>query len=391
MNNSSPSHQPRGVPQQPAETSRPRLSVLLTVYNRTDYLSLALDSVLSQTYDNYEILVIDDSGVSKSREIARRYGHLDRIMYIANPATFGIAVSIAKAVRKARGDYVAILNDDDLWEPNLLAELVGALEEHPECVLAFSDHWLMDHDGQIDYALSEAWSTAFARSTLPEGIVSGFAEFAVLRHGVPIANSALFQKQAIDWSLVVPSVAGSYDYWIACLLAATKKPAFYIPKRLARYRVHPKMETRRPGYDKEENLVYILTTLLNSGWFPQLSRILKTSLAEALFQVGRHRLHFDEKRAALGCFSKSFLLTQNARTLLYMCAALLPRQLFTALQSSFESIRLQLNTMPGFGSSCATEDTLARALRDCTSRSDDVRPSAVVKPVAQGRQTEHTH
>ena len=326
-------------PPQSPRASSPHISVLLTVYNRTNYLSEALDSVLAQTYNNYEILVVDDSGCAVARDIISRYADADRISYVANPTTFGIAVSISRAVKKARGMYIAILNDDDLWEPTLLAELVAPLESDTKRVLAFADHWLMDAAGRLDYELSDQWSAAFARSSMPEGPIPEFAEFSVLSHGVPIANSALFRKDAIDWALVVSRVSGSYDYWISCLLASTGRPAYYIPRRLARYRVHPSMETRRPGYDKDENLAYILTTLLERHWFPQMRQALKARLAVTLIEAGRHKLHFDDRRVALRYFSRSLMLRWRPRTLMYLTAALLPTVILVPLRSAFRFIR----------------------------------------------------
>ena len=133
---------------------------------------------------------------------------------------------------------LAILNDDDVWERDLLAKLVAPLESNSDCVLATSDHWIMDESGRIDVGLSRAWSVNFGRASLQEGIVSNAAEFAVAKGGPAINISSVFRKDAIDWSLMVRDISGAYDYWVSCLLAATRRPIYYVPERLARWRAH---------------------------------------------------------------------------------------------------------------------------------------------------------
>ena len=180
----------------------------------------------------------------------------ERIRYLARERTLGVASSIRCTVKQARGEFIAILNDDDSWEPQLLEKLVTALEADPRRVLATSDHWLMDANGNIIHELSESWSVNFGRSELPEGVILNPAQFVV--NGGPAINiTSLFRKEAVDWSLLVPEVGGAYDYWIGCLLATTERPIYYTPERLGRWRIHENTETARRGHDKQENSVYI--------------------------------------------------------------------------------------------------------------------------------------
>src|SRR5947207_260979 len=215
----------------------PRVSIILTVYKRTNYLPEALNSVLAQSYRDFEILVADDSGTASSREIVSACTD-PRVRYLPNQTTLGIARSLVRAADQARGEFIAILNDDDVWEKEFLTELVTPLQSEARCVAAFADHWVMDETGRIDPALSDAWSASTSRLTLAGGFVSDLAEFTIANAGIPIAGAALFRKDAVDWSLLVPEVSGAYDYWISCLLVAFGGAIYHVPKRLARYRVH---------------------------------------------------------------------------------------------------------------------------------------------------------
>src|SRR5258708_24855832 len=105
----------------------PRVSVVVTVHNRTEYLAEAVASVMSQSLKNYEVLVVDDSGTALSAGIVADFDEPERIKYLANPVSLGVALSIRRAVGQARGEYIAILNDDDVWERDFLAELTPPL------------------------------------------------------------------------------------------------------------------------------------------------------------------------------------------------------------------------------------------------------------------------
>lgn len=276
----------------------PRVSVILTVYKRTEYLQEALESVLAQSYTDYEVVVADDSGTAASSPIVSAYGSLPHLRYVANPATVGVSASLVGAVRLAQGQYIAILNDDDAWESNLLAELVRPLLADDNRVMAFSDHWVMDEAGRIDRTRTEESASEAGRRALGAGVVPRSDEFCVKNGGFPVATSAVFRRNAVDCSLVVPEVSGAYDYWISFLLAASGSSIYYIPNRLARYRIHPTMETLRRSHDKGENLVYIFATMRKRGYFREFDDVLRQKLSDALFAAGRDKLYFNRAKEA---------------------------------------------------------------------------------------------
>src|SRR5262249_25354046 len=130
------------------QSKKPRVSVILTVYKRTNYLADALNSVLVQTYENFEVIVADDSGTAASRDIVA--GHKDaRVRYLPNPTTLGITRSLVRAANQARGQLISVLNDDDVWTKDLLAELTIPFQREAGCVASFADHWVMDENGRI--------------------------------------------------------------------------------------------------------------------------------------------------------------------------------------------------------------------------------------------------
>lgn len=285
--------------------TRPRVSVIVTVYKRTEFLVEALRSVTEQTYRDYEVLVADDSGTGIARAVVATVEHDGALVYLANPSTVGVARSLVHAVERARGEFIAILNDDDVWEKEFLAELVPPLIADPRRVASFSDYWLMNESGEIDRTGSEKFSADFGRARLHEGVIS---RAYAADPGIPVVQATLFRKDAVNWNEVVPEVGAAYDYWISCLLARGGRPIYYVPKRLARWRLHAAMESSRRSHDKADNLIYILSTILEGGWFTGFERVFKRKLAVALFTAAQDKLQFELFRESRRLFWRSFLL-----------------------------------------------------------------------------------
>jgi glycosyltransferase involved in cell wall biosynthesis len=310
----------------------PVVSVIVTVYKRAEFLAIALRSALDQTYQDYEIIVTDDSSSEALRAICESFGS-DRIRYRTNGRNVGVALNVRAAVAEARGTYIAMLNDDDAWEPTFLEKLVAPLQADSRRVLAFSDHWIVDGQGVVKKADTDANTAAFGRAGLPDGEVADLAELVLVKNGVPLAMAAVFRADAIDWNDVVPEVSGAYDYWISCLLAASGGKAWYVAQRLTRYRVHDGMETARRAPDKAEHLVYIHQTLMQRQVFPRHAALLKQRYADALYLVGKDNLMFDRTPEARNYLSRSMKIAFGKKTLAFLCLSYLPSSLRSAAMS----------------------------------------------------------
>lgn len=101
------------------------VSVIIPNYNHGRYLGDAIDSILAQTYTNYEIIVIDDGSTDNSREVAARYG--DKINYIYKENA-GLSAARNTGIRHSEGEFIALLDADDMYEPGFMKRLVGVLK-----------------------------------------------------------------------------------------------------------------------------------------------------------------------------------------------------------------------------------------------------------------------
>ena len=309
----------------------PEVSVIVTVYDRVKYLSHALKSAIDQTYRSVEIIVTDDSDSDEIRCIVASFNN-PLIRYRCNPSTLGVALNLRAGINEARGRYIAILNDDDLWEPEFLTELVKKLDLDQRGVLSFCDHWIISESGELDIQKSDHNTALYGRDVLPEGIVTNPVGLLLERNGIPLAMAALFRKDAINWEMLVKEVSGAYDFWISCLLVSTGRPIYYTPQRLTRYRVHGAMETARRSPDKNENMVYIYSKLKDMPCFIDKKALLTNRYKQALFQSGKDNLHFNRIEIARAYFFRSWKVKKNFKAIVGLSISYLPRKIRTILK-----------------------------------------------------------
>jgi glycosyltransferase involved in cell wall biosynthesis len=282
--------------------------------------------VLGQTFRDYEIIVSDDSASPSIRAICDSF-FAANIRYRANPTTLGIALNLRAAISEARGNYLAILNDDDAWEPSFLARLVEPLDQSSARVIAFCDPWIMREDGQLDPQKTAQISAEYGRRRLPAGEVPRLDDLMLAHNGTPLAMGSVLRKDALDFSLLTAEVSGAYDLWLCCLLAATRRPGYFLPEHLSRYRMHAQMETHRKAPDKSENLVFIFERLRAMNTFPERADLLAQKYSQALYIVGLDYLEFDRVGEARGYFLRAFKTNRSLRSAVRLVSTFFPKPL----------------------------------------------------------------
>jgi glycosyltransferase involved in cell wall biosynthesis len=198
----------------------------------------ALLSVQRQTFQDFELLVSDDGAQPEIASIVQALGD-ERIRYHPNARPLGMLGNKKEAFDRARGSFVANLDDDDVWEPTFLEELLGPLLAEDDVAVAFSDHWVIGADGKIVQDLTEANSSSWGRSSLRAGRHPSFARLGLVNQSLCTVQAAVMRADAADWRLIPPEVGPLYDQWLTYLLVESGRAAFYVPQRLASWRVHP--------------------------------------------------------------------------------------------------------------------------------------------------------
>lgn len=125
-----------------------KISVYIPSHNYGRFLTDSIESVLRQSYDNWELLLIDDNSTDNTAEVMNRYQG-DARLRIFNAGGVGLHAVCNLALKEARGEYIIRLDADDIFEENILLILSHYLDQHPDIALVFPDHFLMDEFGDI--------------------------------------------------------------------------------------------------------------------------------------------------------------------------------------------------------------------------------------------------
>jgi glycosyltransferase involved in cell wall biosynthesis len=125
----------------------PKVTVLMPVYNAAKYIGEAIDSVLQQTFTDFELLIINDGSTDNTKEVIHFYDD-NRIILIDHLANRGIAAALNTGLYKANGKYIGRFDADDICFPERLLEQVSFLDNHPEYVLTGSDAEYIAENGE---------------------------------------------------------------------------------------------------------------------------------------------------------------------------------------------------------------------------------------------------
>ena len=106
------------------------VSIIMPSYNTAEFIAESIKSVLAQSYKDWELLIVDDCSTDNTDEVVKPYLSDERIKYLKNEKNSGAAVSRNRALREAKGKWIAFLDSDDLWTPKKLSKQINFMEEH---------------------------------------------------------------------------------------------------------------------------------------------------------------------------------------------------------------------------------------------------------------------
>lgn len=128
--------------------TKPKISVVLTSYNHAKYIGKAIDSVLMQDFEDFELVIVDDCSIDNSEEIVQKFSD-SRIRFIKNEKNLGMVRTVNKGIETARGEYIAHFNSDDLfYSKSKLSKQVEFLDANPEYGAVFTRAQLVDDKDQ---------------------------------------------------------------------------------------------------------------------------------------------------------------------------------------------------------------------------------------------------
>lgn len=240
--------------------THPAVSVVVPNYNHGRFLARRLESIFGQTFQDFEVLLLDDASSDGSREILSRYAGDGRVRTVFNARNSGnVFRQWNRGVRLARAPFVWIAESDDYCEPDFLERLLPPLQAHEEVGVAFCQSRCVDEADNAKGLWNEKWAEDLRRHFEADFVAEGRAECA--RYFVRVcyisnASSALFRRslyQQIGFADTRFRLCGDYDTWARMLLEAD---VAYLAAPLNYWRRHGATVTRRcksSGVEIEES------------------------------------------------------------------------------------------------------------------------------------------
>lgn len=207
-------------------TDLPKLSVIMNCLNCQKYLKEAIDSVYSQTYKQWEIIFWDNASTDTSAEIARSYD--GRLRYFKGEKTIPLGEARNLAIEKARGEYIAFLDCDDVWLPEKLEMQMECLESNNDAALVYSDSLVIDDGGSL------------IREKFLKGqrFYSGFVFEKLLYYNfIPILTTVVSKKVLEEVGAFNTNYRFVEDYDLLLKIAESNR-IYLLDKPLAKYRIH---------------------------------------------------------------------------------------------------------------------------------------------------------
>lgn len=219
--------------------AKPKVSIVVPSYNHGRFLRQRLDTILNQTYQDFEVFVLDDASTDDTRQVLAEYATRSHVEIILRQKNGGSVFRQWNAgVALARGDYVWIAESDDYADERFLEELTAVLDHNPGAGLVKCRSTVVDEEGHTtpdsqEYPLTRDWSRDF--------IISGPEDCRLqLTHGNSIANASavLFRRQLyldVGWADESYRMCADWLQWSKMMLQADFA---YVAKPLNYYRRH---------------------------------------------------------------------------------------------------------------------------------------------------------
>lgn len=261
-------------------SNEPMVTIITPTYNRADFILQAVDSVLLQTYTNFEFLIVDDGSTDDTRDILQPVQADSRVRYF-HQDNQGQSVARNLALSEAKGEFVCFLDSDNYWPAEKLEQQVELFSQHPEYDVIYGDIVFIDeNDHEVSRKNMRRYSGHIAKFMIRDNCVS--------------MNTAMARRRCFDELGAMSGrrrVADDYDLW---LRFSARFQFLYVPKFLAYYRV------------MDDQISSDKTRRFDSNW--QIITDFRREFPNAMSEQ-----EFDSGIAAFHCRKARYLATQGSR------------------------------------------------------------------------------
>lgn len=202
-----------------------KVSIITPVYNGEKYLAETIQSVTAQTYTNFELIIVDDGSKDLSKKIAKKFAEKDARIHVVEQPNAGSAAARNHGIRKATGRYIALLDADDLWEPDFLEKQLKFMQDK-EAACVFCSYKRIDENSK------DCLKPSIALSVVKEGDMRVMNRIGCL---TGLYDTKMYGKVYLHENL--KSLRDDYAYWYD--IVKMVGTAYGNKEILAKYRVLP--------------------------------------------------------------------------------------------------------------------------------------------------------
>ena len=312
---------------------QPIFSIVVPTYNQAQFLPEALDSILSQTYDNWEAVVVNDGSTDETPQVLKNYAEKDSRIRIVNKTNGGVASALNQGIEKSRGQWICWLSSDDMFEPDKLEAHLQAIEENPDIRFFHTNYFLFDEQRHLKCELKSD-----PRESVPP------VELQVLKlfetnyiNGISIAiHREVFES--IGYFDEKYRNGQDFDMWLR--INALYR-AFYIDRKTCVTRWHEKQGMRSfppaGSYDSSRACVEFLNSHKFTDCFPAIDMTTAGGVAKAVKET--MAVVFNKDAMMYRCFFNSVLLERLADWLCNYCPGHLKQELMPHLAGTINKLR----------------------------------------------------
>jgi teichuronic acid biosynthesis glycosyltransferase TuaG len=206
------------------------VSIVMPTYNSEKFVREAIDSVRAQTFDDWELIIVDDASIDETLKIIQStYAKDPRVKILTQDFNQGAAIARNKAIAEARGRFIAFLDSDDLWRPQKLEIQVSLLMESDAC-MAFSKYDIFTSDSHSSESLTPALRTVYVPARL---------EYKDLLAGSPVGCLTAIYDTKKTGKVFMPEIRMRQDWGLWLRLLRGDRFGIGVQQSLAALRLHP--------------------------------------------------------------------------------------------------------------------------------------------------------
>ena len=295
-----------------------KVSVIIPSFNRACYLVDAIESVINQTFHDFELIVVDDGSTDNTRGVCERYK--DWLIYVRHNEKRGQSAARNTGIMKARGEFIAFLDSDDMFMPDKLEKQFKMFAKRPGLDCCYTQCYFCDENGRI-------YDTFLKNHRCPDDALQYFISviFPATSSSIMVRKKCFFDVGFYDENLETCE-----DYDLAIRLAS-KCCFFYIDESLVKIR-HHSSNMSRSGSSLLKHQVMIKVWEKNDHILNKLHYKHKWWLAKEYYNLGRQYFFMDKVETGRKFFLKASKIAPERLYYLFYYLTMLPTRLVNVLK-----------------------------------------------------------